>query len=92
MVKLNHSFKYISIIRLFFTAGRGSEDTNLVKSECIANAAPVVVGAASVGTATAALLGIEMSKAKAHEKTGQNYIISEMYEDDNMDDFAMEAD
>ena len=92
IIKLNQSFRYILILRLFFTAGRGSEDTNLAKSECIANAAPVVVGAASVGTATAALLGIEMSKAKAHEKTGQNYIISEMYEDDNMDDFAMEAD
>ena len=92
IIKFNHNFEYIFIIRLFFTAGRGSEDANLVKSECMSNAAPVVVGAASVGTATAALLGIEMSKAKAHEKTGQNYIISEMYEDDNMDDFAMEAD
>ena len=58
---------------------------------------PVVVGAASVGVGTAAMLGLEMSKTRAHEKTGQNYLISEMYEDDNMDDFgcdygAMEAD
>ena len=58
----------------------------------MANAAPVVVGAAAVGTASAALLGIEMSKAKAHDKIGQSYIISEMYDEDNMDDFAMEAD
>ena len=67
------------------------------KYENASNAMPVVVGAASVGVGTAAMLGLEMSKARAHDKTGQNYLISEMYEDDNMDDFgcdygAMEAD
>jgi hypothetical protein len=70
-----------------FKGGRNNEDKSFNKP-CLIGAVPVAVGTASVG----ALLGIELSKGRAHEKIGQTYIMSEVYEDDDNDDFHLDAD